>query len=121
MVGDLPGAVDRLRRVSDDEPAVLLATADPANAYGAALAWPDSGAGRPSRSAGSYLVLIEGAPVVYLERGARRALTFTGDEEALSSAAARLAEVAGSRLRRMELETVDAEPAGSTPLSAYSV
>jgi ATP-dependent Lhr-like helicase len=60
----LPGAVDRLRDLR--EPAgqvdlLVLAAADPAQPYGAALAWPAS-AGRPSRTAGAYLVLAGGQP-----------------------------------------------------------
>ncbi|MCB0993837.1 MAG: DEAD/DEAH box helicase, partial [Acidimicrobiales bacterium] len=53
----LPGAVDRLRgaRAADDAVVVLAAT-DPAQPYGAALAWPEVVAGRPTRSAGSLVV-----------------------------------------------------------------
>ncbi len=52
----MPGAVDRLRahrHVDDDEPArvLLLAATDPAQPYGAALAWPEHSS-RPARAAG---------------------------------------------------------------------
>ena len=66
----------------------MLACADPANAYGAALEWPasDWAAGsatphRPGRTAGSHLVLVGGRPVLYLERGGRSLLTFTGIQQ----------------------------------------
>ena len=79
----LPGAVDRLRSarraraIADDEPTgpVVLAATDPAQPYGAALPWPDS-AGRPARAAGAYVVLVDGEPVAFLERGGRSLVTF---------------------------------------------
>jgi ATP-dependent Lhr-like helicase len=73
----LAGALDRLRAVRDGDegrvPAVhLLAAADPANPYGAALAWPRRGDDdrRPfQRAAGAYVVLVDGIAALYLERG----------------------------------------------------
>ena len=61
----LPGAVDRVR--AEREPpearrAVLLAAADPAQPYGAALTWPrreDERSG-VQRGAGAYVVLVDG-------------------------------------------------------------
>ncbi len=57
----LPGAVDRLRSVRDplepDLTPVTLSATDPAQPYGAALPWPASD-GRPSRSAGAFVVLV---------------------------------------------------------------
>ena len=44
----------------------MLAAVDPAQPYGAALAWPASER-RPQRVAGAYVVLIGGEPIVYLE------------------------------------------------------
>ncbi|WIY83643.1 DEAD/DEAH box helicase [Propionimicrobium sp. PCR01-08-3] len=79
----LPGAVDRLRelRPADDagkngvpnaDPArmILLASCDPANPYGAALAWPHLEGHRPNRGAGSLVLLSSGDLIAYLERGA---------------------------------------------------
>ncbi len=82
----LPGAVDRMRAMregaagtgrgaaeSEGGAAVqLLAAADPANPYGAALSWPrrDESDRRPlQRAAGAYVALVDGAATVYLERG----------------------------------------------------
>src|SRR6202022_2415131 len=65
----LPGAVDRLRaeRTPVDAPRVLLlAAADPANPYGATLAWPR--AKKIQRVGGAHLVLVDGEPALYLER-----------------------------------------------------
>ncbi|MFQ5966717.1 MAG: DEAD/DEAH box helicase, partial [Acidimicrobiia bacterium] len=112
----LPGAVDRLRSDDETDGATVLAAADPANAYGAALAWPESAAeGRPARAAGAYVVLVGGSLVVFLERGGKRALTFTDDTGALRSAAGAMAEIA-TRNRRLRLETVDGQPASGSPL-----
>src|SRR6202012_3425126 len=63
--------VDRLRSYLDgvdpERPeyrAVVLAAADPANPYGAALPWPsrpsEDGAARPGRKAGALVVLVDG-------------------------------------------------------------
>jgi ATP-dependent Lhr-like helicase len=112
----LPGAVDRLRasRASADRETevVVLAAADPAQPYGAALPWPPS-AGRPSRSAGAYVVLADGAPVAFVERGARSIVTFGADPSAWADAVADL--VKDGRVRRIELRTIDGEPATSHP------
>ncbi len=112
----LPGAVDRLRSEPSDELPMLLASADPANPYGAALAWPETpSGGRPSRTAGSYVFLWRGSPVAFLERGARTAMTFTDQDEALRAGAVAMSQAA-ARNRRLRLETVDGEPAYLTGL-----
>ncbi|WP_309067687.1 ATP-dependent helicase [Microbacterium sp.] len=104
--------IDRLRQFSglpDPAPlrAVTLAATDPANPYGAALPWPtlDAVKHRPGRKAGGVIVLVDGALVLYLERGGRTALAFTDDEQVLASAAADLARTA--RERRLETLTVE--------------
>ena len=73
----LTGVVDQVRAVEREladgqSDHVLLASADPANPYGAALEWPASdwagGPGaphRPSRGAGCHVVLMGGRPVLY--------------------------------------------------------
>lgn len=115
--------VDRLRAYLDDpDPqrrpyaAVLLAAADPANPYGAALPWPsragsDGGPGagaRPGRKAGALVVLVDGDLVLFVERGGRSMLTFSDDDQALHSAATALAEaVAAGRVDGLLVERVD--------------
>jgi ATP-dependent Lhr-like helicase len=45
----------------------VLAAVDPAQPYGAALPWPrpsEPGGRRPARTAGAYVVLVGGDPVV---------------------------------------------------------
>ncbi|WP_438874173.1 Lhr family helicase, partial [Streptomyces calidiresistens] len=91
----LDGAVDRVRSSGPAGPgaaagrpplrAVVLAATDPANAYGAALPWPESpgGAGhKPGRKAGALVVLVDGALVLYVERGGRTVLEWTADDRA---------------------------------------
>jgi ATP-dependent Lhr-like helicase len=85
----LPGAVDRLRSAASDRnrqddgtsTVHVLASTDPAQPYGASLPWPDT-EGRPARTAGSHVVLVDGEAAIYLERGAKSMLTF---EAALNS------------------------------------
>ncbi|WP_017557107.1 ATP-dependent helicase [Nocardiopsis baichengensis] len=107
-----PGAVDRLRAFTGDGGGdghpLVLAAADPANPYGAALAWPDAEGGRPSRKAGALVVLDDGAPTLYLERGGRSAVTFGSGEGALHRAAEALAEtVRGGGLASLTVERAD--------------
>ena len=94
-----PGAVDRLRGLGDpDGSAQVLAATDPANPYGAALPWPDRGAidagHRPGRKAGAAVVLVDGALVLYVERGGRTLLSYGDDETEMQRAADALAVVA---------------------------
>jgi ATP-dependent Lhr-like helicase len=108
----LSGALERLRTVREPEsgtPIVhLLAATDPAQPYGAALPWPAS-EGRPARQAGAYVVLADGAPAAYLERGARSLLTFGVDPAVWVDALASL--VKDGRLRRIQLSRIDGRDA----------
>jgi ATP-dependent Lhr-like helicase len=112
----LPGALDRLR-AGDAAGAVTLAAADPANPYGAALPWPDHPAGRPSRSAGAHVILLDGRLGAFIERGGRRLLAFADDADDQAAVAHALAGLA-RRLRRRVLSTVDGGPAVSSALAA---
>ncbi|MFR9729211.1 ATP-dependent helicase [Saccharopolyspora sp. MS10] len=95
----VPGAIDRVRASAGPEEAerravVVLAAADPAQPYGAALPWPDpvgETRHRPGRKAGALLVLVSGAAVLYVERGGRSLLSFTEQEQPLRDAADGLA------------------------------
>jgi ATP-dependent Lhr-like helicase len=108
-----PAALDLLRslRVPPDEPCtVILSATDPANPYGAIVAWPHvdgvgttpgcgaSGPGRPARVAGSLVVLIDGRLAAYVRRGERELLLFAPDDEPQRSRAMR--EVARALMRR---------------------
>ena len=111
----LPGAVERIRDLREaprEASVVALAAADAAQPYGAALPWPQN-AGRPSRTAGAYVVLADGEPAAFLERGARTLLTFAaGGDGAWIDALASL--VKDGRVRRIELSRIDGEPAGGS-------
>jgi len=102
----VPSTVDRLRSFSaDNDPrseaaggpaltATALAATDPANPYGAALAWPQAEGGhRPGRKAGALVVLVDGELALYVERGGKTLLVFTEDQSALDAAAAALVGV----------------------------
>ena len=120
----LAGAVERLRSLPrvDDEHVVLAAT-DPAQPYGASLAWPrlpardedDDGRGgrRPSRVAGAYVVLRNGEPVLYLERGGKGLLRLArSTEESFATALGAVVEAVGARqVPRLGLERIDGEAA----------
>ncbi|HEX2700428.1 MAG TPA: DEAD/DEAH box helicase [Acidimicrobiales bacterium] len=112
----LPGAVDRLRSsrgaAGTGEPpaAVLLATTDPANAYGVALPWPVPG---PRRVAGAYVVLLDGLASLYVEKGGRALVAlrpYDGEWEAQAVAAVTTL-LADGRLSRLSVERSDPEMA----------
>ncbi|MDX1690872.1 MAG: DEAD/DEAH box helicase [Acidimicrobiia bacterium] len=109
----LPGALDRLR-TTEDTGTVVLAAADPANPYGAALGWPDHDGGRPSRSAGAHVVLVDGALAAFVERGGRTVLTWPDTDPGRVAAA--VAGLGDRRIRRLVVETVDGVPAADTAL-----
>jgi ATP-dependent Lhr-like helicase len=94
---------------------VVLAAADPAQPYGAALPWPEPSGGtkhRPARKAGALAVLVDGAPALYVERGGRSLLSFTEDETVLRSAADGLAgAVRDGWLGQLAVERADGEGA----------
>jgi ATP-dependent helicase Lhr and Lhr-like helicase len=107
--------VDRLRSYLDSvDPerreyhAVVLAAADPANPYGAALPWPAQG---PGRKAGALVAIVDGELVWFLERGGRTLLSFTDDAEAHVAAATALAElVSAGRVQSLVVEKVNGVP-----------
>jgi ATP-dependent helicase Lhr and Lhr-like helicase len=123
------GAVDRLRTFSRDDgtlppadpAAVVLAAADPAQPYGAALPWPDptgDGKHRPARKAGALAVLVDGVPALYVERGGRTLLSFTEDEPALRAAATGLSRaVKEGWLGQLAVQKADGEVALTSRLS----
>ncbi len=116
----LPGAVDRLRADRAPEPdaaPVVLAATDPAQAYGAALAWPES-PGRPARTVGAHVVLADGVPLVVLERGGRSLATFEGTESTDAWIDAVIGLVKDGRLRKLEIAKVDGVAVRETPWAA---
>src|SRR5438445_187459 len=114
----LPGAVDRLRaeRTPPETPSIqLLAATDPANPYGATLAWPTSK--KLQRIAGAYVVLADGEPALYVERGRRGLITLPAFDQIGGPALGVLRRLAGNSSRReLALDRVDGESALSSPL-----
>ncbi|MEU7768762.1 ATP-dependent helicase [Nocardia sp. NPDC049190] len=87
---------------------LALAACDPANPYGAALAWPKGdveGGHRPGRKAGALVVLVDGDLVLYLERGGKTLLTFTEDPDARRRAAQALGDLV--HRRRVDALVID--------------
>ncbi|MFF4215912.1 ATP-dependent helicase [Streptomyces nondiastaticus] len=120
---EAPSAAPRRSR------AVVLAAADPANAYGAALSWPEPPAGaahKPGRKAGSLVVLLDGALALYMERGGKTLLawpqqegaeTAGADDPGLREAAEALAGAArAGALGTVTVERVNGTSALSSPL-----
>ncbi|HEX3174417.1 MAG TPA: helicase-related protein [Solirubrobacterales bacterium] len=110
----LPGAVERLRSLPETEGDFqLLAATDPANPFGAALPWPKPpSARRPARAPGAHVLLRDGEPLLYVERGGRSILRLVElDEAGLAAAAEALAAaVSAGRLPKLGIEKVDGEP-----------
>jgi ATP-dependent Lhr-like helicase len=120
----LPGAVERLRSLPREEGVfTVLAATDPANPYGAALSWPKReqlGGRRPSRTPGAYVLLRDGDPMLFVERGGRGVLRLAeiGGEE-LGIALRTLAEAAADGLiPKLAVERVDGEPVIGSSLEA---
>jgi ATP-dependent Lhr-like helicase len=138
----LPGAVDRMRAMADAARAasgpadpwarapsqsarrvVVLSAADPANAYGAALPWPqrpdESASGhKPGRKAGALVVLSDGDLVLYVERGGKTLLSWTSEPDLLEPATAALASaVRAGALGRLTVERADGAGVYDSPLA----
>ncbi|AYG05284.1 ATP-dependent helicase [Gryllotalpicola protaetiae] len=122
--------VDRLRGFVADATAdpllsaVTLAATDPANPYGAALPWPDppaaadgSSGHRAGRKAGALVALVDGALVLYIERGGKTVLAFSSDAPVLGAAAASVAQlVRRGGTDRLAIESANGGFVLGTPL-----
>jgi ATP-dependent Lhr-like helicase len=123
----LPGAVERLRSLPREEGEYkVLAATDPANPYGASLSWPrreGQGGRRPSRTPGAYVLLRDGEPLAFVERGGRGVLRLAALEGSeLGEALRALAEAAGEGLiPKLAIERVDGEPVIGSELEAAMI
>ncbi|MDH5280627.1 MAG: DEAD/DEAH box helicase, partial [Thermoleophilia bacterium] len=114
----LPGAVERLRelravdREFPERDALVLAAADPAQPYGAAIPWPRRSGARAARVAGAWVVLLGGEAVLFVERGGRSLVPLREpDPEWLRPAlAALVAHVRGGGAKRLAVERFDGAP-----------
>ena len=111
----LPGAVDRLRAVREGPDvlhpeltaeALVLAGTDPAQPYGATLAWPLN-AGRPARSAGALVVLSAGQPLAWFDRRSHHLLLFPAGETNVAWASALGSLVKDGRARSVEVRKLN--------------
>jgi ATP-dependent Lhr-like helicase len=110
----LAGAVERLRGLPRAEGEYLLmAATDPAQPYGAALPWPRRAEGRrPARTPGAFVLLRDGNPILYVERGGKgivRLVDLEGEE--LTGAVAEIADAARQGLiPKLGIERLDGDP-----------
>ncbi len=114
----VPGAVDRLRAAREtpdpllhpeDVPdPIVLATTDPANAYGATLPWPES-PGRPARNVSSVVVLRAGKLLAWFDKRGHHLVTFPDTLVDTSWAAALMALVPNGRMKAIEIRKVNGD------------
>ena len=113
-----PGAVERLRELRGAAPGqenphmLVLAAADPAQPYGAAIPWPRRAGARAARVAGAWVVLSGGQAVLYVERGGRSLVPLREPEADWLRPAldALVAHVRGGGAKRLAVERFDGEP-----------
>jgi ATP-dependent Lhr-like helicase len=121
------GALERLRAMREparspaERDVHLLAAADPANPYGAAIPWPRRGEDdrRPlQRAAGAYVVLVDGVAVLYLERGGVTLQTLpAADDREVAETAIRALNglLEDRRVRELIITKVDGLPVAESP------
>jgi ATP-dependent Lhr-like helicase len=97
---------------------LVIAAADPAQPYGAALPWPkrEGQDRRPARVAGAYVVIVEDEPALYVERGGRGLVTL-GEAPPREALRALAEAVRAGRVGKLALERIDGEPAIASPLA----
>jgi len=111
----LGGAVERLRELRErpeGADALVLSAADPAQPYGAALAWPKRAGARAARVAGAYVVMLGGEAALYVERGGRSLTPLRDPDEGWLRPAldALVGHVRAGRSKRLAVERFDGEP-----------
>jgi len=118
----LGGAVERLRELKPKDgevkEALVLAAADPAQPYGAALPWPKRAGARAARVAGAHVILLGGEPALYVERGGRSLVPLREPEEEWLREAliALVAHVKAGGRKRLAVERFDSQPVGDTEI-----
>ena len=118
----LPGAVERLRelrpREGEEPEPLVLAAADPAQPYGAALPWPKRAEARAARVAGAQVVLLGGEAALFVERGGRSLVPLREPEEEWMrvALAALVAHVKQGGVKRLAVERFDSEPVAETAI-----
>ncbi|HVD12228.1 MAG TPA: DEAD/DEAH box helicase [Gaiellaceae bacterium] len=116
----LGGAVERLRELrskdGEEEEALVLAAADPAQPYGASLPWPRRAEGRAARVAGALVILLGGGPALFVERGGRSLVPLREPDESWlrEALAALVAHVKAGGAKRLAVERFDGQPVGDS-------
>ena len=112
----LPGAVERLRDRAEEESALVIAAADPAQPYGAALPWPKRAGARAARVAGAQVVLLGGEAALFVERGGRSLVPLREPEDGWlrTALSALVAHARSSGWKRLAVERFDGSPVGET-------
>jgi ATP-dependent Lhr-like helicase len=127
----LPGAEERLRARGkgmlgmDDEradKALVLASTDPANPYGALLPWPGPAGRAGQRSPGTRVLLWDGELVGWLGRGGKNLVTFfAADDPDFNRKAEATADIligiARLKVASTILVSIDGAPAPESPLA----
>ncbi|MEO8378909.1 MAG: DEAD/DEAH box helicase [Acidobacteriota bacterium] len=121
------GAIDLLRSLRDEPEtpeAVMLAATDPANPYGAIVAWPQS-PWTLSRSVGAEVILVNGGMACYISRGEKQFYVFLPEDEPSRSMVARQVAtmlatiVQGGRRRALLIHEINEEPATKSVLAPF--
>lgn len=114
----LAGAVDRLRDSREavdvtlhpeEVPApIVLAATDPAQPFGATLPWPAT-MGRPTRSAGAVVVIVDGEAVVWCDPKSHSLVSFPRAYSETTWATALGTLVKDGRRRSLEIRKIDGD------------
>ncbi|HET6439156.1 MAG TPA: DEAD/DEAH box helicase, partial [Anaeromyxobacter sp.] len=129
----LPAALEAIRanREPPEPPvAVILSAADPANPWGAALEWPTlpEGGPRPTRAVGGRVVLVDGAPALFVPpgHGLEQLLSWLPEQEpersraaaAMAQAVLELARQTRAPFEGVRVDEIDGGPATAHPLAS---
>ncbi len=129
----LPAALElmrTLREMPEEPETIVLSVTDPANPFGTMLKWPvqpegESG-GRPTRTVGAQVIIVNGALAAYLPRGGRQLLAYLPEDEPSRSTigrplAARLASIARGDDGRggLMVSDINGMPASRHPLAPF--
>jgi ATP-dependent Lhr-like helicase len=88
----------------------VLSATDPAQPYGAAMAWPPN-AGRPTRVPTALVILVNGEPLIWVDRSSHSLITFAAAVSDGRWCDRLVAVVKDGEARSLELRKIDGDPA----------
>ncbi|MFO7699052.1 MAG: hypothetical protein R6W79_00400, partial [Acidimicrobiia bacterium] len=94
-------------------PDIVMASTDPASAYGASVPWPVS-EGRPERRAGASIAWVDGSLVAWMDPAGRGVATFGDGEDAIGAGIEMLARRHG----KASISRIDGDEAPGHRLAA---